>query len=407
MRVVHLTPSVGPESYGLGQVALNLAKAQIEAGLDPVIWCLDSPALCREITTRLGCPAGMVRGFAPVGPRFLGYSPAMLRAADEEGNRFRVAHQHGIWTGMSRVTNRLRQRHHVPGVVAPHGSLEPRVVVKSGLKKRLALLGYESKNLKHAACLHATAPGEVSDFRQFGLSNPIAHIPNGISSEWARSVGDAAAFRREFRVPEGKRVLLFMARIAPKKGLPLLLHAFKALQPTVPDWVLVIVGSDEDGHLAEVTALVAALGLESSVIFTGAIFGAHKRNAFEAAELFVLPSLSEGFPMVVLDALGAGVPSIVTQACEWEVIATQGCGWWVEASVDAIGVALAEGLSRTPGQLTAMGRVARELVVANYAWLGIAKKTSALYRWMVKAADRPEFMHLASRTHPLAMRSGA
>jgi glycosyltransferase involved in cell wall biosynthesis len=394
MKILHLTPSIGRGSYGLGQVALNLVKAQVALGHDSIIWCVDQPDESRRAAEGIDLSPDLIRSFPSIGPASLGLSPALYRAAMEYGANFELVHQHGIWTPISYMTKLLAAQYGVQSVIAPHGSLEKGVVRKSLWKKRIASWAYESDNLNNAACLHATAPGEIQDFRDYGLRGPIALIPNGISDTWLAEKGDAARFRAVTGIPQGSRVVLFMSRIAPKKGLPMLLNAWSRLGAATLGWLLVIVGGDEDGHRAEVQLLANRLGLDGRVRFVGPRFGQEKRDALAAAELLVLPSLSEGFPIVVLDALGAGVPAVVTRASAWQDLETKGCGWWVETSIEGLERGLSAALGLPPSHLREMGAAGRRLVSSRYNWATLAGKTLELYRWLLRLENQPTFVSI-------------
>jgi glycosyltransferase involved in cell wall biosynthesis len=209
MNILHLIPSVGPMSFGPGYVALDLAKEQQQLGCFTQIWCLDTSMDIHWASEISGLPRKNIRSFSCTGPRFLGYSPEMERfAAGFSGKQFNVIHQHGIWTGISRVTYKLSKKYNIPSVIAPHGSLESWALKKSNWKKQIARYLYESRNLTNAACIHATAEPEVADFQNFGLSNPVAVIPNGISNKWLNSDGRADNFRNHFKIDTHKRILL-------------------------------------------------------------------------------------------------------------------------------------------------------------------------------------------------------
>lgn len=392
MRILHLTYSVSPHGYGLGLIALNLAKAQSAIGLDPVIWCLDSEAVCLRVAETANLSPSRIRSFPMVGPSQFAFSPALHSAGKNEGSEFAVIHQHGIWTAMSNVTKSIVTRHCRPSVVAPHGSLHEFVLRKSLWKKRLASWAYESSNLQRAACLHATAPGELEDFRQYGLRNPIALITNGISDEWLAAEGDGARFLSAYAIPPEARILLFMSRITPKKGLLMLLQAWARATDSDSNWILVVVGGDEGGHKAEAENLCEQLNLSQRVRFVGPIFEQGKRDAFTASELFVLPSLSEGFPMVVLDALGAGVPAIVTHASAWEDLTRHHCGWWVPTTTEGLEQGIRSAISLSPGELRDMGANGRALVASRYNESTLARQTLELYGWLRGQSAQPQFV---------------
>jgi len=394
IRSLHITSGIGRESFGLGQVAVNLAKAQNDLKADARIWCLDVAEQIDWAIAQPGLARDKVRGFRHNGFSRLGYSFSMFSAVKSDGSDFDVVHQHGIWTACSHASNRFRDVHSIPTVIAPHGALQQWALMRSSWKKRLALLAYERKNLHQAACLHATAEAEVADFRDYGLSNPIALIPSGVSEGWLESQGNGLRFRERHVIRPDRRLLLFLSRITPKKGLPILLEAINRVQNEFNDWILVVAGTDEFGHLQEVKSLVAKLNLQNSVLFPGPLYGQEKRDAFAASDVFVLPSYSEGAPMVILDSLAAGVPVITTKASPWEDLSTYRCGWWVDVSVNEICEALKYAVSLPKEHLEKMGQRGKELVASKYAWSSLAQMTIDLYSWLLGRGKVPEFVFL-------------
>jgi glycosyltransferase involved in cell wall biosynthesis len=392
IKVLHIVPSIGKESFGLGHVPINLAKFSNDLNTDARIWCLDSAEQIDWAIALPGLARDKVTRFHRFPPARLGLSHAMVSAARVDGGDFDIVHQHGIWTACSYVSNTIRRFYRTPTVLAPHGMLHEWALKHSQWKKRLALFAYEHQNLRKAACLHATSETEVSDFRDFGLSNPIAVIPNGASATWLDSHGDGQRFRQKFSIRSDHRILLFLSRITPKKGLPILLHALDRIRNDFSDWQLVIAGSDEFCHLQEVASLVAKLKLENLILFTGPLYDQAKRDAFAASDAFVLPSHSEGAPMVVLDSLATGVPVITTKVTPWKDLETLKCGWWVEATVDGLIKALQGMLASDPEKLKVMGQRGRELVKSQYLWSVQAVKTIGLYEWLLRLKPKPDFV---------------
>jgi glycosyltransferase involved in cell wall biosynthesis len=393
---IHIVGNVGRQSYGLGAVALSLAQQQIALGCDSAIWCLDSPEDAEQARRSSHLAENRIRRFSPGSRAFPGYTPDMEKAARHAppSSRPGVIHQHGIWSGLSRVTREWRSRHKAATVVAAHGALQPWALGKSGWKKRVALWAYERENLRAASCLHACGENEISDYREFKLKNPIALLPNAISACWVESTGDGAAFRSAHRLPAGARLMLYLARITPKKGLPMLLEAMEQLRAKLGPWVLVIGGPDEFGHRREIEAQVRARHLDPYVTFAGPLYGQNKRDAFSAVELFVLPTHSEGSPVAVLEALGAGVPVLTTKGAPWCDLVRHGCGWWADISPDSIYDALDEAIGWPAGELAAAGQRGRDLVKSNYNWVEIASRTIRLYAWIDGEGPRPDFVQL-------------
>ena len=392
LSILHNTLAVGKTSMGIGQVALNLAKAQCETGCSVRIWSQDHADAHKWAAATSGLSERQIVTFPKFGFARLGFSRAMLSAATKNSDHFDIVHQHGIWTACSMVSNVFRNRHKTPVVIAPHGSLQAWALTRSSLKKKIAMLAYERHNLTNAACLHATAEAEVADFRDFGLKNPIALITNGVSASAMSRSGDATRFIEQFNITRDRHILLFLSRVTPKKGIPIMLQAIDRLRSHFDKWMLVIAGTDEFNHQKEIIALVDQLKLKDMVRIVGPLYDQDKQDAFAAADVFVLPSYSEGAPMVVLDSLAAGVPVITTRGTPWENLITHQCGWWVDASIDGLAVALRDMLAMSPEQLKDMGKRGKELMFDQYLWTVQAKKTLALYTWLLDKRDKPDFV---------------
>ena len=390
MNIVHVIPNIGASAFGPGQVALHLAREQNDLKNDTRIWCLNNETDRQWASSFSGFEMNRIRGFELSSPRGLLLSRPMERAATLESERISVLHQHCLWTGLSRVAPLLRGT--IPAVISPHGALEAWALKKSWWKKQITLALYERDNLRGASCLHACAGQEVAGFREFGLSNPVAVIPNGISSSWLEGAGDGARFRSQFAIESGKRILLFLSRVTPVKGLPLLIEALAHSGKRLADWTLVVAGGDEFGHLREIQDAIARHRLGERVIFTGLLAGQQKRDAFAAAELFVLPTRREASPVVVLEALGAGVPVLTTKGAPWEELLTERCGWWVDVDAEAIAQALEAAASCAPEELKRMGQRGKALVAGKYSWSNSARMTAELYGWLLGRGERPSFV---------------
>jgi len=363
------------------------------SGYEVNVWCTDWPSEAARVAFEWDLD-NSIRAMPIIGPRQLSVSPATERlAVSDTGRAFDVLHQHSLWTALSRVTNRWRNATRGPTVIAPQGTLRPYAWKRSNWKKRLAMIGYERHNLQAASCLQATAESEANVFRSFGLSNPIAIIPNSVDDAWLSSSGDAGRFCQKYSLNKEKRKLLYLSRVHPIKGLPMLLEALSMIQKDMEDWQVVIAGPNEDGHRYELEALSNKLGItEELVTFTGPLYGTDKRDAFSAARLFVLPSHSENFSIAVIEALGAGVPVITTRGTPWKELLTHRCGWWIDINSMALRTALVEALRCSSHRLAEMGQRGRELVAEKYVWSRTVESSLQLYKWLLGCAPKPVFV---------------
>jgi glycosyltransferase involved in cell wall biosynthesis len=186
-----------------------------------------------------------------------------------------------------------------------------------------------------------------------------------------------------------------MSRIHPVKNLTGLLHAWKSLTPEVTaGWRLVIAGPDEAGHGQVVADLVLELGLRDSVELIGPVGEDSKAAVYQAADVFVLPSFSENFGVVVAEALAHGLPVIATTGTPWQELPRRGCGWWVRPDPQSLAGALAQVMGRSVEERRAMGAVGRAYAQEHFSWDGIGSSTMALYEWLLsRRASRPDFVY--------------
>ena len=391
--IIHVTKSIGREAFGVATVATKLPQAQADLGLRPEVWVMDSPEQAREAARVAGLDFSLLRTFPQSQPSLLGISFDMEKAALVwSGRKPLIVHQHMLWLGYSRTTQILARCGSARTVLAPHGVLDYWHVRKSRLKKVVAGMLYENSNLANAHCLQALSDQELKDFRDYGLRNPVARINNGVTAGQLAATGDGGQFRAKHGISSDRRIMVFFSRISPQKGLDMLLQAMDQLRAKLDGWLLIVCGHNQDGHESELRRLATELRLDDHVLFAGPIYGDEKNDAFAAAEVFVLPSRSEGAPMVVLEAMAAGLPVMTTKAAPWEDLPKNDCGWWGEISVDSIRESLDEVLGCGSERLAEKGRKAKQLVAREHTWEVAARRSSELYSWLCGEGDRPEFV---------------
>ncbi len=291
-----------------------------------------------------------------------------------------VVHDHGLWLPTNLAAAHAARRAGVPLVVSPHGMLSAWALGFNRTKKRAAWALYQRRALGWARLFQVSAEAEGEDVRRAGLRQPVAIIPHGVD-------GPPAGLPPRTCPTGGARQALFLSRIHPKKGLLPLVEAWAAVRP--PGWALTIAGPDENGHRAEVERRVQALGLGDVVSFRGPADDDEKWALYAGADLFVLPTFSENFGIVVAEALVAGVPVLTTRAAPWRVLEERGCGWWIELGAEPLAAALAEATRTPEGALRAMGERGRAYAEANLSWTRVAAEQADVYRWLVGTGPRP------------------
>ncbi len=286
-----------------------------------------------------------------------------------------LVHDHGLWLASNRASAAAAARGGLPRVVSTRGMLEPWARRHHRWRKRAAWAAFQKRLLQQAAVLHATAEAEADSLRDIGLTSPIAVIPNGVALPEATAPHAG-----------GRRRALFLSRVHPKKGLPLLLDAWADVKPA--GWQLVIAGPDEDGHQAELETHARRLGLDE-VLFVGSVPDDEKWALYRSASLFVLPTYSENFGVVVAEALASGVPVVTTTGAPWAELETHGCGWWVEPAARPVRDALADAVARTDPERRSMGLRGRALVANRYDWDAIAAQMLEVYEWALGRGPTP------------------
>ena len=295
-----------------------------------------------------------------------------------------IVHLHGLWSFELHRCAVICRRWGIPYVIAPRGMLEPWSLKQKWLKKRIARWLYQDRDLKCAAALHATAESEAEQFRKLGFKNPIIVSPNGVNVPKEDKNSTLQLQLRTRTNPDVRRVL-FVSRMHPKKGVLELVEAWHRLKLTthnsqLSNWLCELVytvsGEFEKEYEARVKSRVKELGLEDKFIFTGALNDEEKWAAYARADLFVLPTYSENFGIVVAEALWAGVPVITTKGTPWKDLEDWKCGKWIDLPEEGsspsdwpvLVASLDSMMSMSDDERRQMGERGRKLVEEKYTW---------------------------------------
>jgi glycosyltransferase involved in cell wall biosynthesis len=350
------------------------------------------------------------RTFPAFGPSQFGFSPKLNQAVRESDSD--VMHTHGIWQAHVLAPVRWHQRTRAPFIVSPRGMLDPWILRRSPWKKRLACWLYLSEHLAKASCLHALCQSEVESMRAYGLRNPICLIPNGV--ELAKT-----ADGRLSTLPcpisgvraAGRKVLLFLSRVHPKKGLINLLKAWSSLGTEHREWTLAIAGWDDCRHEAELKQLAtdsriswadsrelnhrqqSVADASLSLLFLGPQVADGKAACFWNSAAFVLPSFSEGLPMAVLEAWSYAKPVLITPNCNLPEGFAAGAALRIETDPEAMRKGLQLLFSMSDVDRASMGQRGLRLVAERFTWPRIALEVHEVYRWILGGGPKPDSVH--------------
>lgn len=349
--------SYGGPAFSVSGLGLALAEAGFEVGL----WAPDGSALSSNVIPDV-------------------YSTGLKRLAGSLHQTLRefglpdIIHDNGMWLCHNHRIAVLAKREAIPRVVSIRGMLEPWAINHKRMKKRLAWWLYQRDDLKSASMLHVTALMENDHLEKYRLGVPVETIPNGVEMPSVKKIDGEIV---EHSLKGDIRVALFMSRLHPVKGLPMLIEAWSRVKPT--GWRLVIAGPDEGGHQIEIERLVADRGLVQDVSFLGEIEPENRHWLYQCADLFVLPTHSENFGMVIGEALAHGAPVLTTKGAPWPMLEEKGCGWWVDPSVEGLVDGLRAATSCTQRELKDKGKLGRKFVSRHYSWESIAGRFCDVY----------------------------
>ncbi len=309
------------------------------------------------------------------------YSPALrslIRRTCEE-QQIEILHDHGIWLPPNHSAIRVAHEKRIPLVVSPRGMLEPWALSYRAWKKKIAWALYEKRDLDSASVFCATSAQEAISIRKCGFRQPVAVVPNGVF------------------LPEPKlrpstcprlRTALFLSRIHPKKGLLMLVEAWKEVRPT--GWRVVVAGPDEGGYRKTVEEAVATAGLGDVFAFVGPVKDNAKGLLYREADVFILPTMSENFGVVVAEALAHGVPVITTTGAPWRGLLDHSCGWWVRPEAAQLASVIREATGLSSGEREAMGARGRTWMEQEFSWPSVAKRMLSVYEWILNGGHAPD-----------------
>jgi len=238
------------------------------------------------------------------------YLPVVAR---REIMDFDIIHIHEHRTLLSIVVNYYARKYKIPYVLQAHGSVLP-FFQKQRLKRIFDLFA-GNRILKDASLVIALNRREAEQYKKMNMDvNKIKIVPNGIELSEFDNLPMGGEFRRRYLIGDNEKIILYLGRIHRIKGIDLLVEAFADLANEFDDVRLVIVGPD-DGFLPTLKKQIRSLNMNDKILLTGAIYEKDRLRVYADADVFVLPSIYETFPVTVFEASACGVPVVVTVNC--------------------------------------------------------------------------------------------
>ena len=385
MRILHVIPSVAPSRGGSSKAALDMVRALRHLNIDAEIACTndDGPQLLDvklgSLVEYCGVP---VRFFARFSPPFsavreFAYSAEFKRWLHQHIEDYDVLHVHALFTYGSTFAMRLARKRGVAYVAHPIGHLESWSLAQGRLKKSVYLNLFEKSNLRSANRVHFTAESESRQALSVVPELRPAVIPLGLDLPALRDNAKSLVCSK-WKIPADIPVIVFLARLHPKKGLELLFEALAALENQ--PFRLLIAGDGEAHYRRELQLMIEKLNLQDHCQFIGYVDGQDKDVLLQGADLFALTSYSENFGIAVLEALASGTAVLISQGVALsQSVGNHQLGFVTPQSVQAIQSALKVALA-APEMTADMGLKARIYVEQSHQWPAVAAQLAATYR---------------------------
>jgi len=380
ISVDHVVPYIGDDSSGPAYSVPALCKGLYERGVNVRLHTLDPVRKNDSLFMTHGYPRIMF----PYSP--LGLSPAMRVSLASIAHKTDIIHNHSLWMMPNIYSGRAVNKTSCKLIIAPRGTMSPYAWSRSRWKKRIMMLLGQRSTLKRADMFHATCEDELLDIRRLGWRQPVAVIPNGI--EIPVLTEDQRALVNENK----QRILLFLSRIHPKKHVSGLLKVWQSLERKYLKWDLWICGPLKSEYSQQMIRLARKLNL-NRVCFKGEVLGGEKSVVFQQADLFVLPTHSENFGLVIAEALGHGTPVIVTKGAPWQGVMSENCGWWIENNERSLYQSLSNAMCLSQLELHEMGLRGQRWMKRDFSWGGLATRMLCAYKWLLGRGAKPDCVH--------------
>jgi glycosyltransferase involved in cell wall biosynthesis len=319
-------------------------------------------------------------------------TPALATWLNATQERFDIIHSQLPFIHSNRVCSKYAEAHDIPYFYNQHGVFDPIKLKYRAIKKRLYLELFEIPVCRRADVLIALTEHERATYKRLGLWNRVEIVPNGIDLE----ASDALEWPFPgFHVRDGAPLVLFMGRLHPLKGADLAVEAFLQARSASPNARLVMAGPDEHGLSRSLERKVRADDAEDAVLFAGSVSGDAKAALLARADVFLLPTKTEGFSISILEAMAAGCAVLTTPGAYFPELESSGAGWIVERDPNQLAMRLSMLLS-DPAKRTDMSLRGRRLVAERYTWDAVVDALESLYREHARRTGSRSVRHVAA-----------
>ena len=373
MKILHVVAGLWENTGGPAEVIPNLCLSLTRLGVEVDILTVDgahSKSLMAAHEQGVGLysfPAKYIGGIR--------YTPGISQYLSENSHKYDIIHNHGHWLHPNWSACFYAKKNKIPFVTTPNGTLVSGMLKRSRMKKLVAWMLFDKHIIKYAKVIHSLSEFESHEMGRKikKQSQKIRVIPNGVFPPSQKSTDSLNKLQKVLK-PKNEKILLFLSRVHPIKGIIDLLDAWCTLDN--PDWKLVVVGPVED----EISGQVNAAMNTANVNIIGPVYGDERFDYFQLADAYILPSYAEGLPTALLEAASFGLPIIYTHECNFEDLEKVNGGILTSTGENSITSALSLLFDMPDEDLTKMSNRAKALIDDKYNWDNVAKNWFDCYQ---------------------------
>ncbi|OKH56219.1 glycosyl transferase family 1 [Calothrix sp. HK-06] len=384
MKILHVIPSVATVRGGPSQAVLEMVRAIRDEGIDAEIVTTNdngSDLLDVPLGQRIEyqqVPVWLFPRFSPNihAVREFAFSYELTVWLWQRMHQYDLIHIHAIFSYASTIAMTIARAKKIPYIVRPLGQLCEWSLQQSARKKQIYLKLIERANVNNCQFLHFTSLQEQKEATQLNLNCPSFIVPHGL--KFSPLIKDAKQhLRKKLNIPSDEPIILFLSRLHPKKGLDYLIPALGKFNYP---FHFVLAGNGSAEYQAEIESLLISHGIRERTHLVGFVKGKTKDLFMQGADLFALTSYSENFGVAVLEALSAGLPTLLTSGVALSsLVKEHKLGYVTEQDVLAIHDALEEFFNH-PNTAESMGERARKLILEEYTWKHNSTRLIEIYQ---------------------------
>ena len=287
----------------------------------------------------------------------------------------------GVFSWATFANKKFYKIYKTPYIITPRGMLQTQALSHKKIKKYLFRILIENEHLHNARIIRTTSEIEAENVRKLGFKNPIAIIPNSVKISNLATEKKKSSF-----------TLLFLGRLHPLKGLKILIDVWSKLETKYSNWELKIAGIDQNNYEKYLRDYVKFKDLKN-VSFLGSVFGDDKELLYRNSDLFILPSYTENFGLVVAESLVQETPVITTLNTPWNILKQSNSGWHIPLNEKTMLKTIETAMNTSPVDLRKMGKNGRELIKNNFSINSMNDKIRQMYFWAINDSQKPNFIH--------------